>query len=48
MSYPYYRLFLADCASKALEILRKNEIPIIVSDNKLPGISGLDLLRTVK
>jgi DNA-binding NtrC family response regulator len=48
MSKEGYRLFFADCASKALEILRKNEIAVIVSDNKLPGISGLDLLRTVK
>ncbi len=41
-------LYLADTVSKALEILNHNKIDIIVSDLKMPGLDGNDLLSIVK
>lgn len=41
-------LFLANSPDKALEIIRSNEISVIVSDNLMPGINGVDLLTKAK
>lgn len=47
MDEPYELLF-ADSGPKALEILEKNEVHVIVTDMRMPEMSGLDLLRIVK
>jgi DNA-binding NtrC family response regulator len=47
MDEPYNLLF-ADSGQKALEILEKNEVHVIVTDMRMPEMSGLDLLRIVK
>ncbi len=44
---PYQKRF-AQGASEALEILQDTRIDIIVSDLRMPGMSGLDLIKTVK
>jgi DNA-binding NtrC family response regulator len=43
--------FLTYCASsgeEALEVLKKNQVDIVVSDLKLPKMNGIELLKTVK
>jgi YesN/AraC family two-component response regulator len=44
---PYHLLF-AESGKQALELLEKNEVHIIVTDMRMPEMSGLDLLRIVK
>ena len=44
---PYKSLF-ATSGKEALEILEKNEVHIIVTDMRMPEMSGLELLRIVK
>ena len=42
------RIFWAENARQALEIIRKENIAVIISDNQMPGMSGIDLLLQVK
>ena len=44
---PYNTLF-ASSGKEALEILKQKEVHIIVTDMRMPEMSGLELLRTVK
>jgi putative two-component system response regulator len=41
-------LHTASSARKGLEILSRNEIAVVITDNKMPGMNGLDLLRLAK
>lgn len=41
-------VLIAETAEKAFKILREEEISLIVSDQKMPSISGLDFLKEVK
>src|SRR5213593_534585 len=43
-----FRVKIADCAPRALELLGEEPIDLILSDVRMPGMSGLDLLRHVK
>src|SRR3989338_6564598 len=43
-----YRVQMAASGEEALDILEKNEIDIVVTDFKLPKISGLQLLQEIK
>ena len=47
LSEPYETLF-ASSGKKALEILEKNEVHVIVTDMQMPEMGGLELLRIVK
>jgi serine/threonine-protein kinase len=42
-----YEVFTATSGAKALEIIRDNDIHVIVSDQRMPGISGIELLTQV-
>jgi DNA-binding NtrC family response regulator len=44
---PYNTLF-ATSGKEAIEILQREEVHIIVTDMRMPEMSGLDLLRIVK
>ncbi len=44
---PYHLLF-AESGKDALKLLEENEVHIIVTDMRMPEMSGLDLLRIVK
>ncbi len=43
-----YNLLFAESGKEALEILEKNEVHVIVTDMRMPEMSGLQLLRIVK
>ena len=41
-------ILTAQGADEALDIIRKHEIAVLVSDNHMPGMKGIDLLSRVK
>jgi len=43
-----YRSLFAKGGKEALEILKREEVHIIVTDMRMPEMSGLELLKTVK
>jgi DNA-binding NtrC family response regulator len=43
-----YKLLFAESGKEALKLLEENEVHIIVTDMRMPEMSGLDLLRIVK
>ncbi|MBM4064209.1 MAG: response regulator [Planctomycetes bacterium] len=43
-----YKLFLADSGHKGLEIVRHEDIHLIVSDHRMPGMDGVKFLSEVK
>ncbi len=43
-----YNCYFAKSGKEALEILEQNEVHIIVTDMRMPEMSGLELLRAVK
>ncbi|WP_378954894.1 response regulator [Pelosinus sp. sgz500959] len=43
-----YTAYFANSGAEALKIMEKNEISVIVTDMKMPGMDGLQLLKIVK
>jgi two-component system response regulator HupR/HoxA len=43
-----YRKYFAKSGQEALEILRRQEVHVIVVDMVMPGMDGLELIRIVK
>ena len=43
-----YDVVLADCGKPAVEILRHRPVDLLISDIKMPGMSGVDVLRAAK
>jgi len=43
-----YRLLTAESAEKGLELLALNEVQVVVSDQRMPGMSGIEFLSRVK
>ncbi len=43
-----YTVFQAYNADSAIEIIKKNEVDIVLSDIKMPGMSGVELLQWIK
>ncbi|MCX7765351.1 MAG: sigma-54 dependent transcriptional regulator [Candidatus Sumerlaeia bacterium] len=43
-----YEVFTAGNVDDALELARKNNVELIITDLKMPGASGMDLLRKIK
>ncbi len=44
---PYHLLF-AESGEQALRILAKNQVHVLVTDMRMPEMTGLELLKTVK
>src|SRR3972149_1985623 len=47
-SYSGYAVQIADSAEAALQRLEKKDIDLVVTDVRLPGMSGVDLTREIK
>ncbi len=47
LSEPYHKLF-AKSGKEALEILQKEQVHIIVTDIRMPGMDGIELLKIVR
>jgi len=45
---PEIELHVADGAHRALEIVQTNNIDLVITDYMMPGITGMDLLQSVK
>lgn len=43
-----YRIFKAGCGREGLELLKENEISVIVSDQRMPEMTGVEFLSRVK
>ncbi len=43
-----YNVLLADSGQAGLDLMRTHEVHVIVSDQRMPGMSGVDFLATVK
>lgn len=42
-----YKIFTADCGKQGLEILKSNEIGVILSDQRMPEMNGTEFLSQV-
>jgi response regulator RpfG family c-di-GMP phosphodiesterase len=43
-----YRILTAATGSEGLEVLAVNQVQVIISDQRMPGMSGTEFLNTVK
>lgn len=43
-----HRILSATCAEDGLELLAVNQVGVVVCDQRMPGINGIELLRRVK
>jgi len=43
-----FKVLKASCADEALAILGQYEIPVVVADQRMPGMTGVELFETVK
>lgn len=43
-----FEIFTADSAQKGLEILKDEQIDVIISDLKMPHMNGIDLIERIK
>ncbi len=44
----HYDVLIADSGAQALELLKSNPIDVIVSDQRMPGMTGIELLRQAR
>lgn len=45
---PSYRVSVADSGTEALDILADRQVDLLVTDQRMPGLSGLSLIRQVR
>jgi len=48
LSHSGYNVLTAENGTQALSILNDNDIPVVITDIKMPGIDGIELLRKIK
>jgi len=44
----HYEVYFAEGGPQALELLRKQPVDVVVSDQRMPGMSGIELLRAAR
>ncbi|MBN2274732.1 MAG: response regulator [Bacteroidales bacterium] len=42
-----FNIFLANSARSGIDILYKNKIDVLITDQRMPGMTGLDLLKKI-
>ena len=42
-----YRVFLAESGARALQIMERHHVDIVIADLKMPGMSGIELLEKI-
>jgi len=42
-----YNTLIASCGEEAIEIIDSHQVDIVITDIKMPGISGIELLRKI-
>jgi len=45
---PHYEVFAAGDGKEALNILKQTKVDVVTLDLKMPGLSGLDVLREIR
>lgn len=43
-----YRILTANCGAEAIELLKTETVDVVMSDQRMPGMAGVDLLRVAK
>ena len=43
-----YKILTADRGESALNLLKENDVQVVISDHRMPGMQGADLLRKIK
>ncbi|MCZ4304324.1 response regulator [Zoogloeaceae bacterium G21618-S1] len=43
-----YRILTANCGTEAIELLKTETVDVVMSDQRMPGMAGVDLLRIAK
>ena len=43
-----YRLFTAPGGAEAIAVMEKEQVSLVVSDHRMPGMTGAELLKTIK
>ncbi len=43
-----FNVYLADSAAQALEMIKENQIDVVITDHMMPGRSGVELLEQLK
>ena len=43
----FYNIFLAESATEGFDILKKNKIQVLVTDQRMPEMTGIELLEKV-
>ncbi|MBI5376764.1 MAG: response regulator [Candidatus Schekmanbacteria bacterium] len=45
---PLYNVFIAENGTKAMDIIRKEQIDVVTLDMRMPGIQGTEVLKSIK
>lgn len=48
VSYPHYQLIEAADGNQALRQIDENRIDLVITDLKMPGMDGFDLIRAIR
>jgi two-component system response regulator FlrC len=48
LSLAQYQVIAADCAEQAMQLLKQHKIRLVISDVQMGGMSGLELLKSIK
>jgi len=43
-----YNVLTAENGTQAINIIKNNDVPVVITDIKMPGIDGIELLRKIK